>query len=96
MCSTVNVTYSNAIAGIISTNSCLTCHSGGAGMGGVINLESYANVIAKATEQRGGISVLYGAVSHQPNFAPMPNGLPKISDCDIAKIKAWTDAGAPQ
>jgi hypothetical protein len=95
VCSTTNVSYSNTITQIINANSCLTCHSGPTPLG-TFTLENYTQVKAKATDMRGGISVLYGAVSHSAGFVAMPDNLPMLSTCEIAKIKAWIDAGAPQ
>lgn len=94
-CSTVNVTYANTISGIINTGGCLSCHSNTSPIAPFM-LETYAQVKVKAAEQRNGTSVLYGALAHQSGFSPMPQGLPKLSDCNLAKVKAWIDAGMPQ
>jgi hypothetical protein len=88
-CVTSNVTYSLTIRSIISNYGCLGCHVGGNPSGG-INLETHANVQAQALSGK-----LYGAISHTPGFIPMPDGAAKMNSCDINKIKAWIDAGAP-
>jgi hypothetical protein len=88
-CDTTNVTYTSTIVGIINTYSCLSCHSGGTPIGG-FSLEDYSHVKAKVDDGR-----LFGAINHSPGFTPMPNGLPKMNQCDIDKVKAWIDAGAP-
>lgn len=94
-CSTTNVTYANGISDVISRNACLGCHTG-VSPAGSFKLETYADVKAKALELRSGTSVLLGALQHLPNFVPMPQGLSQISQCDINKIQAWINAGAPQ
>lgn len=38
---------------------------------------------------------LYGAMAHDSaNYAPMPLGKPKVTDCELAKVKAWINQGA--
>ena len=36
------------------------------------------------------------AIKHANGVPPMPNGMPKLNDCDIAKIEAWINAGMPE
>ena len=88
-CPTNNVTYSATISGIINTN-CLGCHGYGSPPSGGFSLNSYSGVKAKVDDGR-----LFGAVSHMQGYVPMPDGAAKLSQCDINKIKAWIDAGAP-
>ncbi|HEX2606059.1 MAG TPA: hypothetical protein VHK91_01725 [Flavisolibacter sp.] len=88
-CDTSNVTYKTTITGLLTSYECYTCHAGTAPLGN-INLEGYANVKAQVTAGR-----LFGAINHSPGFSPMPDGRPKMNDCDISKFKAWIDAGAP-
>lgn len=88
-CDTSNVTYSGTVRSIINTYQCLNCHSGVAPTGG-FDLETYEQVKAKVTDGR-----LYGAISHAPGYVAMPQDLPKMSSCDIVKMKAWIDAGTP-
>jgi mono/diheme cytochrome c family protein len=38
---------------------------------------------------------ILGSIRHDPGADPMPKGLAKLSECDIARIKAWIDAGQP-
>jgi hypothetical protein len=95
ICSTANTTYSGTISAIINANGCLSCHSGSSPIAG-FTLQTYDQVKAKATQTRGGTSVLYGALAHMAGFTPMPQGLPALSSCDLAKVKAWIDAGTPQ
>ncbi len=88
-CSTANVTYSSTVTGIIRSYGCLAegCHGGANPLSG-FTLTDYNGV--KAKESR-----LYGALNHAPGYFPMPQNGGKISSCDLEKIKAWLDAGAP-
>lgn len=88
-CHTGNVTYSTTITGIINGYACLSCHSGTVPSGG-FSLVGYDNVKAKVDDGR-----LLGAISHANGFAPMPQGLSKMTQCDINKVRSWIDAGAP-
>ena len=89
-CNTTNVTYSTTIRNILTNNACLNCHGTPASNGAPFSLEGYANVKAQVDAHR-----LFGAINHENGFAPMPQGGPKMNQCDINKVKAWIDAGAP-
>lgn len=88
-CNTTNITYSTTIRGILSGYSCLSCHTGPSPSGGV-SLDGYQNVKIKIDDGR-----LIGAINHGNGFAPMPKGAPKMTQCEINKVQAWIDAGAP-
>ena len=88
-CDLSNVGYSSAIRPILNSNGCLSCHSGPVPEGN-ISLSDYVGLKAKVDDGR-----LWGAINHFPGFSPMPQGLNKLSDCEISKIKTWIDAGAP-
>ena len=83
------VTFSGTVNTVLNNNGCLGCHSGGAPSGNV-NLQGHANVKRVADNGR-----LFGAINHSSGFVPMPQGGKKISACEISKVKAWIDAGAP-
>lgn len=88
-CDTDNVSYSADIRPILENN-CLGCHQGANPVGG-FTLETYNGVVAKVNSGR-----LYGAVAWETGFVPMPFGASSpLPDCDLDKIKAWIDAGAP-
>jgi len=87
-CDTAAVTYSTTIMPIISAN-CNSCHGGSTPSGGV-KLDTYAGISVPAASGR-----LWGAVSHASGFSPMPKNSPKLSACNLSKIKAWLDAGHP-
>src|SRR5881227_1331873 len=84
-CDTTNVTYTGTIDAIVNNNGCRSCHTPGVSSGG-FNLMTYEEVKAKVTDGR-----LYGALTHAAGFAPMPQNGPKLTDCEIAKIRAWID-----
>jgi len=88
VCATDAVSYSATIQPILANN-CLSCHDSGMASGNV-DLSTHDKVAAVA--RRGA---LYGSVAHQGGYVPMPYNGKKLSDCDIAKIKAWIDAGTP-
>ena len=86
-CDTSAVSYAGFIAPLLTTF-CTGCHSGSAPSGG-ITLNTYSAVQSVALSGR-----LVGAVNWAPGYRPMPQGSPKLSDCRIAKIKAWVNDGA--
>ena len=88
-CDTTNVTYSSTMRGLLNNYGCLGCHVGNNPSGG-INLETYDNIKTVIDNGR-----LYGAITHSAGFKPMPDGAAKMNPCDINKVKAWIDAGAP-
>ena len=68
---------------ILGRNRCLECHNSGAGNGVV--LTTYAS--AKALAAR-----IYATTSS----GAMPKGGPRVVEGDVAVLKAWLDAGAPE
>ena len=84
-----SVKYSTTVSSILTSYGCIGCHTGSVPSGNV-NLGSHASVKSVAASGR-----LYGAINHQPGFVPMPHGGGKMNGCDILKVKAWIDAGAP-
>lgn len=89
-CEVINVRYSDVITPILEKYSCSFCH-GSIAPSGNISLSTYADVKAQVANGK-----LLGAITHSPGFSPMPKGGNKMSTCDINKIKAWIDAGAPE
>jgi hypothetical protein len=90
-CDTTNVTYSGTVSGTIYTN-CNACHSSGAANanGGGIQLDAYTKL--KVYVDNGK---LIGSINHAGGFSPMPKNATKLSSCNIAKVQAWVNAGAP-
>lgn len=72
----------------ILQNHCTGCHSGSVPPNGV-DLTTYTNVRPVATS-----ALLYGVVAHLPGYDPMPKGTGKLSDCEIAQIRKWVQAGS--
>src|SRR5690349_8613706 len=87
-CSTANLTYSTTITGIFRNNGCYNCHGTPLNSGAPFNLESHDNVAAQKSR-------LVGALKHENGFAPMPQGRPQLTQCEINQVQAWVAAGAP-
>ena len=86
-CDTISVSYSQTVSPIL-TNHCTGCHSGASASGG-IQLNTHAGVAAVAQNGR-----LWGAISHQNGYSPMPQGGDQLPACELSQIKAWIDDGA--
>jgi hypothetical protein len=86
-CDTTNVTYSGTISPIMSTN-CNSCHGGSAPTANV-RTDTYDGLKIIADDER-----LWGTVNHESDYSPMPKDRPKLSDCDLSKIRIWIDGGA--
>ncbi len=88
-CDTLNVTWSGTIKPLID-NKCKNCHQGSSPGGGV-DLSTYANVAAAAMNNNSLLTVLLW-----PTTYPMPKGSPQpLPACEIAQIRIWVNAGAP-
>ncbi len=88
ICDTAIVTFSGSVKPILTAN-CTSCHSNPDPPLGVL-LDRYSCVKAQAINGK-----LIGVITHSPGFIPMPQNAMKLSDCNIAKIKKWVSAGAP-
>lgn len=87
VCDSTQFKFSANVQPILQ-NHCTGCHSGPAPPNG-INLTSYTGAHDIAI---GGL--LYGVVAHLPGYDPMPKGTGKLSDCEIAQIRKWIQAGS--
>jgi hypothetical protein len=87
-CDTATITYRSSVIPILSSN-CTSCH-GGSTPSASIKLDTYAGVKQQVDNGR-----LWGAVSHAANYSPMPKGGNMLSTCNLAKIRLWIAAGAP-
>lgn len=87
-CDTVNVTYSSSVAPVMA-NHCNDCHGGTAPTAG-IRTDTYNGLSVIAASGR-----LWGAINHEQGFSFMPKDAPKLSECDLAKIRKWLDDGFP-
>lgn len=88
VCDTNDVSFSQSVMPILQTY-CNGCHGGSSPQGGV-NYNNYNGVKTTATSGK-----LLGSVQHLSGYSPMPQNANKLSACNIAIIKAWVDAGAP-
>lgn len=79
-CDTVNMKYSTNVQPVIQAN-CYSCHGNGLSQQGV-SLDTYTKV-----KQQANNGNLIGVISHAIGYPEMPYNLPKLSDCDINKIK---------
>jgi len=87
-CDTTHVTYSQTIKPIMTAN-CNICHSTATASAGVIT-DTYEGLSPIAVS-----GSLWHAVNQDPGVSPMPQNGNRLSDCDLAKIKTWINAGAP-
>ena len=87
-CDTADVRYSSSVVRILQAN-CYGCHREATNAGGP-NLDNYTQVAQQAANGK-----LLGTISHASGFIPMPRGSARLSDCDIATIRIWVQAGYP-
>lgn len=87
-CNVEDMKYTVNIVPILRAN-CFECHGNGITTSDV-NLETYSSVKTLADNGK-----LVGVVSHAAGYKQMPYNKPKLSDCDINRIKSWVAAGAP-
>jgi hypothetical protein len=88
-CDTNNVSYSVTVAGLMNNYGCLGCHSESSPSGNII-LSNYAGVKSRVMD-----GSLWGSINHNSGFKAMPQASGKMSTCDLSRIKAWIDSGAP-
>ncbi|HNU47314.1 MAG TPA: hypothetical protein PKM40_00690 [Bacteroidia bacterium] len=87
-CDTLNITYSQTVAPIISSN-CKVCHSASMAQGNVV-IDTYAAIKTYADNGK-----LLGSLNHDSGYEPMPKNQNKLSDCNIKKISIWINQGTP-
>ncbi len=87
-CTTANMKFSADIVPILQAN-CNSCHNT-IRTEAAVNTENYSSV--KMIADNG---LLIGTITHASGFPPMPQGKPKLADCNINKIRAWISQGAP-
>ncbi len=68
---------------------CNSCHSPSSPGGGIVMGNYTAD---KVIAQNG---TLYGSIAHLSGYSSMPKGTTKLTNCQIATIKKWIDAGSP-
>lgn len=82
------VSYSQKVVPILQ-QACYGCHSVNSPSGNIA-MSTYAT--DKVIAQNGK---LYGSIAYLSGFSAMPKGGNKLTDCQIATIKKWIDAGMP-
>lgn len=86
-CVSTNMSFTTNIKPILQ-NFCFSCHGNGLSQNAV-NFDTYAGVKAVADNGK-----LVGTISHASGFVAMPQSGPKLSECNIDKIKSWVTSGA--
>lgn len=88
-CDTTNITFEAKVAPIFSAN-CLSCHGNDAAAanGGGVRLQDYVDV-------KSHIDRIYGSISHQTGYIPMPKNMTNTIDkCQIKIVQIWIQKGA--
>jgi hypothetical protein len=96
------VSYQTDVLPILKTR-CYRCHSAAnynnaspLGSGGALNMESFSELKSWTQPFGGGPSYIVGSIRQLPGYNQMPyDGKEGPDACEIATIKAWVDAGAP-
>lgn len=87
-CDSVSVSFAADVTPILQ-NKCVGCHTTATSTNSFVSLSGFANVESVAVTGQ-----LVGAITHDPSYAAMPDGGPKLNVCEIAKIKNWVSEGA--
>jgi len=87
-CDTAQISFAADVLPIIE-NRCYKCHDAASNFGNV-TLEGYDNLLVYANNGK-----LLGVIRREPGYSPMPKNEPPLLECEIAKIEAWIQAGAP-
>ncbi|MDB5247083.1 MAG: hypothetical protein JWQ40_1477 [Segetibacter sp.] len=88
-CDTTQMSYTGDIVNIFNNNGCFGCHTGPSGNGGV-NLNNHSGAGTVANDGR----LLQAITWTGPQRTHMPQGGPKLTACEIGKIRAWVKEGA--
>lgn len=88
-CDTTSVTYSGFVAPLLASN-CNSCHNESTPNGNVIlnNYIGLKNVVNSGIFRK--------AINHEPGAPKMPQDGNKLPSCELSKIDAWINQGAPQ
>lgn len=84
LCDSSNVTWPGTVVPILNAY-CISCHSG-ASPSGMLDFENYDDVALVAEN-----GALLGSLKHLQGYSPMPQGGPKLSDCEIALVERWVN-----
>jgi len=81
-CDTTGITYASRVLPILQVH-CYSCHSGTSPQGG-IDLTDWSQMTYLVNT-----GAFWGAINHEAGYEPMPQGLPKLSACDLLVIQTW-------
>ncbi|WP_201977328.1 c-type cytochrome [Hymenobacter rubidus] len=89
--STQTITYASVISPIFDAN-CRECHASTVAntLGGGNDFSTYQSL------KNYPSATILGCIKHTAGYPEMPQGKPKLSDCDIERIQRWIDEGRPQ
>lgn len=89
-CDSSNITYSNFVANVMSTNCTFSgCHGAGSSY---FDLSNYAALKLKVDD-----GSFYNRVIVQKDMPPSNSSGPiSLDDCTLGKLKKWVNNGAPQ
>ena len=90
-CDTTDVRYSTQVTDILNLR-CNGCHGGASASAG-IRLDNH-NDIKNYLDQTG--TKLVSSIEQDGNASAMPQGQPRIPDCEINQIKIWVANGYPE
>lgn len=82
------VSYAQKVVPMLQQN-CYSCHTGNFPSGNIV-MGTYSS-----DKVIGLNGKLYGTINHSSGFSAMPQGMPKMSNCQIAVVKKWIDSGMP-
>lgn len=88
-CEFTTVSYANDVAPILEVQCNGACHNSVDRQGNIV-LDTYNKVIPYVND-----GSLMGSINHTGGFAPMPPSSQKIPSCEIEKLQAWVNDGAP-
>jgi hypothetical protein len=91
-CDSVNVGYRKDIVPIL-TKYCYSCHAGANPAVGNIDFSDYTQIALLTADSP---YYVLNVISHNPRFRTMPPApLEAPDNCDIAKVRKWTQMKAP-
>ena len=85
---TSTVTYSGTIKPLLDAT-CTSCHNASSPSGG-INIDGHTSLKNYITNAK---DFFIGSIKHTSGYSAMPKGSTKWSDCNIAKMEKWINAG---
>lgn len=91
-CETTDLSYANGISSILN-ESCATAGCHNSGTTSTFPMGNYEEVLVAV-----GFDRIIGAINHEEGFLPMPypSGSDQLVQCDIDKLTAWINDGAPE